>query len=125
MATLRRHALDQYIQINQLEARSDTLFYHSIRTTLIFRRACSSGALNQIATFVTDPLRTQIRNRILQRGNNTYEWRFHGEVEPTRCLSFRMIPSAGIQDLPEAEAAVQQALIRFKTKQVRFASPRP
>lgn len=96
MATLRRHALDQYLQINQLEA---------------------SGALNQIATFVTDPLRTQIRNRILQRGNNTYEWRFHGEVEPTRCLSFRMIPSAGIQDLPEAEAAVQQALMKFKTKQ--------
>jgi len=28
-----------------------------------------------------------------------------------------MIPSAGILDLPESQAAVQQALMRFKTKQ--------
>jgi len=55
---------------------------------------------------------------MLQRGSSTAEWHFHGEVEPTRCVSFRMIPSAGILDLPESQAAVQQALMRFKTKQV-------
>lgn len=76
--------------------------------------------MNEIAALVSDPLYTQIRNRILQRGRSSVEWRFYGEVEPTRCVSFRMIPSAGILDLPESQAAVQQALMRFKTKQVMY-----
>jgi hypothetical protein len=76
--------------------------------------------MNEIAALVSDPLHTQIRNRILQRGHSTVEWRFHGEAGPTRCVSFRMIPSAGILDLPESQAAVQQALMRFKTKQVMY-----
>ncbi|KAF8317683.1 hypothetical protein DL93DRAFT_2165531 [Clavulina sp. PMI_390] len=96
LATLRKQAMESYIRMNQIEAR---------------------GNLDELHAQVSEPLRSQIRERILKRGRSVVEWKFHGEVEPPKCLSLRMIPSIGIADLPESQAAVQQALFKFKTKQ--------